>query len=94
MALTSDINGAIGELRSKVMVMPRVERWLWCSCEAVTSMVHSWTARRRSWIAAAKTAEIQPRIRTEDGMKSVLGLEGRNGRGVRRLIPREMRAVV
>jgi len=93
-AFTSDINEAGRGLRSKVMVGPRVERWLWCFCKAVTSMVYSGIARRRNWIAAAQTAELPPRIRTEDGLKPVLGPEGRNGRGVRRLIPREMRAGV
>jgi hypothetical protein len=97
MAFTSDINEAIGGLRSKVMVVPRVERWLWCFCKAVTNL-RVWCIPglrdKRSWIAAAQTAELPPKIRTEDGMKPVLGLEGRNGRGVRRLIPREMRVVV
>src|SRR5215471_11217266 len=72
----------LGELRSKAFVAPRETRWMWCLGELVVKIVVEGRARRRSWIAAAPTPELPPRIRIELGWEPEGSTPGMYGREI------------
>lgn len=59
----------------------------------MVKILHSGIARRRSCVAAAPSAELPPRIKTEEGVKPDVGPSFKNGSGVFKPIPSDDRAV-